>query len=272
MNPVTTRRLAGLLAIFACAACSLFVDTGELTSDDGPSPDAGSDASVAADVSVAETSVDAGSDGPPLAAPCPDGGFCDDFERAMTQGKWDSIGQTGASAISIDGTVAKWGTSSLHVVLDATADDKSKSFLTRNFNSKPAKIRVSADVRVATAIVREMHFLTFEVYSPIHRALYFLLSDNGLAVAEQEFGSPGYFGITPSGAIPPGDWHHVMVELTPATKQFRTELDGEQRASGSLAKDFASSPSFDVYVGNVYSIAGDRAEIWFDDLRVEQTF
>jgi hypothetical protein len=157
-------------------------------------------------------------------------------------------------------------------VLDATADDKSKSFLTRNFNVQPTKIRLSTDIRVATPVERDMHFLTFEVYSPVHRALYFLLTDNGLQLAEQEFGSPGFFTIVPSGAVPADGWHHVVLEIEPAAKKFRTEVDGEQRAAGVTARDFAASPSFDVYVGNVYSVAGQRAELWFDDFRVEPTF
>jgi hypothetical protein len=273
---VNGRAVFALTCASCAVACSLFLDTGEFTAGDAPPPDAAADTSSADDATNPGDAVssrgDAAGDVEAGPSPCPDGGFCDPFERTMPIGSWDGIEQSPGCNPVIDTVQAFEGKASLRTPLAFSNAEDCKGYVSRSFPGLPKKIRWSASVRVTAAAPREMHFLSFEVFPPgTHRAIYFDYRPTGLMIAEQEYGG-AYYRAWPIGGLELDKWHVLRAEYDLDSKALRVEVDGVQRMNDVTDRTFAAGNEHVVTAGITYARQGDAFEMWFDDYRFEPTY
>ena len=253
-----------------CAACSLFLDTGDFSGESAPldggaetsappdaSPEAGGERDAAQEANAAEA-------GP---VPSPDGGFCDSFERTTVVGPWGALTDPmKGCTLSIDGTVANEGTSSLKLSLAEKNVDDCPVFLGRNFdNASPAKISVSFDLRVSAVVSREVQIASFTVTAP-DRALYLYLGGGALRVAEQEFGTNAAFSSYAVSGVDPGGWHRVELTYEIATKHVQAKYDDIIRLDRATSISYAATGFF-INIGTQFIRAGAPGTVWFDDYR-----
>lgn len=261
-----------VLASTACAACSLFLDTSDFTQD-GAGSDAGSDTSDASSVSDSGgndgggPSGDAAVDADASRTPCPDGAFCDSFERTGVVGAWGGLVDNGGGcSLAIDDGVASDGKSSLKLSLVEKFEDNCQVTLTRDYaGPTPKKLRLSFDFRVAEVIDREVQIASVGLADP-DRVLMVALIAGGVRLAEQQFGPSSSYKPYAIGGVEPGEWHHIEVVHDTASRSTQVTYDGSLRMDGTTNISFVGT-GFDVALGTNFTRGGGAGTLWFDDYR-----
>jgi hypothetical protein len=261
-------RLALVNAVLVAAACSTY---GSAASDGDGGTGVNGDASPGDDAATGDSATggDGAADAGPLA--CPDGGFCDSFERIdlLGLGLWsDEIGDTTPCPATIDPTIASAGDASLRVDLLAVDAGECHHAVERNFPGTPARITLAFDMRLAAIPDRSVNIMPFTMGK---KYLYFLYEPraDALYFAEQEDpedAGASFFMEYKAGAIASGSFHHVALDYTFATRKVLVDLDGVRVIDTTGAQTYSGS-SYTLAAGISHSGYGSAVDFWFDDYR-----
>jgi hypothetical protein len=252
--------------VFVAAACTTYgADTPGGDAGTGGNGDAspGNDAASEDGFSPSDGSTEAGPQ------PCPDGGFCDSFERTAVLGAWDSFAGNGPCPVVIDPMVGSVGSSSLHATLAAVDAGLCEGSLLRSFPSASRKITLAFDLRLSASSDRRINFMNVRLGSTY---MHFALQSGALSLTEQadvasSDGGPGFYASHGLGDLTSGVFHHIALDYTFATSSFGIVVDGEKRLDGASGQRYDGAGANSANAGVTFSAPGSRIDLWFDDYR-----
>jgi hypothetical protein len=234
------------------AACSLFVDTSGLDDGSGATTDGGRDApsEATSDATPGSDSGRGGDDAPSEGAsdagadartPCPDGGFCDDFDNGPLGARWSNENQDRGTISLVADAVTPPSSFRTDITVANFAGSTS---LVKTISPGPRKVRCELDVKLLSGApsAGEVDLIDFIMRTAGNHHVYFAAFDGTFAVAEFAPGQDGGADLDRVSNVPPlptGKWVHVVFETD--GQSASVSYDGAVKGTlGSLSTPNAS--------------------------------
>jgi hypothetical protein len=248
------------------------VGCGAFGSESTQSTNDGGTASDAANVEDMGSSISDVRDG---GTACPDGAFCDSFERttADIKGLWNGVAQENGGTLTID--PAKVGAlgSSLHITLADTANPR--ALLNRVLKTQQAAT-ITFWLRVDAPPTRNVHLVAFAPTTGSTPYVFLRLKQGGLFFVEQDLD----LSIDNEYPCPmtPGQWARYELGLRPAPVDAGTDAAGS-KPHAKLSREGTTCVDRDLTItvaaidrllfGVTYAPAGAPYELWLDEVVLE---
>lgn len=251
--------LAGLAAISVWAACGEALESPTDDRDDAAAPTDGAP-------STGDASADAASD---ATFDCPDGAFCDEFERETVQGQWTAASTFDGGTFFIDDAAASSPTRSLRVTADALTFPYSRACVQRVLPSTLDDVTIALDARFdGSASHVELIVLDFD--NGAHVELVFSAVGK-LFVAEQKSATDGgvafFKGSTELPGAPLGAWRRYSLRFD-RKAQKAIGVSGSETQELQLTPGTAGAGLEMVRVGLAY-VEDAKTAAWIDHVVIQ---
>lgn len=211
-------------------------------------------------------------DGPPegavddASAPCPTSAFfCDDFENGS--GKWDSVSQTGATRIGIDGMNPYRGSQSLHVTASPDDAGVTNAYLLENFAGMTSGL-LYARVYVYIQTRTELASLLLLEGPPVNDAISVDVGATGAWQMTSHFASGGDWLVPGPTSALVGAWHCLTWTVTIAADtsgRVAMVVDGLQAAQNGPSLGSAQDEYSAFALGASLAAGTGQLEVFYDD-------
>ena len=261
--------LLAALASLALSACYFSVDWDGLAGTASPA-DAGGDG----DVAVVDATTDATTDAPDAsdagieASACPDGGFCDDFERTSVLGSWTMADLVTGGALSI-ASPGYLSNGALRTTL--AADNGARAVVWKEFPASTS-FRMRYLLFLGSTPARANSITPIGIgYSDRIEVLSIALKGTAISFVEQELATNGTQNAIAQSmpvSLRTKEWVEVILDVSlGSTGHAKLTYGGTVVSDANLANRYGAD-GFRVNIGSNYALAGDPVSFDIDDVQI----